>query len=62
VLNKHERAIFAHLEVFEKVTIKQGTRLFNMSERRVRRIFPEMVRKGLLFSHDFEHETFYTLA
>ncbi len=61
-LNKHEKAIIASLETSEKLTVKQSTRIFNMSERRTKRIFTEMVRKGLLFSHDFEHETFYTLA
>ncbi|MFT5618986.1 MAG: putative HTH transcriptional regulator [Arenicella sp.] len=62
ILNKHEKVIIASLEISEKITVKQSTKVFNMSERRARRILTEMVRKGLLFSHDFEHETFYTLA
>ena len=61
-LNKHELLIYDYINKTQRVTTKQAAQLFNLSERRVRRMLIELTRDGWLLSHDHEKETFYTLA
>ena len=61
-LNTHEKQVIAYLEKNRKVTSKQAAKFFNLSERRAKRMLVELTRSGLLLSHDFEKEVFYTIA
>jgi len=61
-LSRIEKAIIGLFDDMERLTAKLLGKLLNMSERRARRTLVEMTQKGVLHSHDFEKEIFYTLA
>lgn len=61
-LSKVEKTVLALFDDLERLTARLLGRALNMSERRARRMLVEMTQKGVLHSHDFEKEVFYTLA
>lgn len=61
-LSRLEKAVVSVFEDIERVTARLLGKSLNMSERRARRTLVEMTQKGVLHSHDFEKEIFYTLA
>ena len=61
-LSRLEKAVVSLFEDIERLTARLLGRSLNMSERRARRTLVAMTQKGVLHSHDFEKEVFYTLA
>lgn len=61
-LSRLEKAVVQVFGDIERVTARLLGKSLNMSERRARRTLVEMTQKGVLHSHDFEKEIFYTLA
>ncbi|MEX1138752.1 MAG: ATP-binding protein [Bacteroidota bacterium] len=57
-----ERRLLEYLEINERITLKEFSRLINISLRRASRILIGLVRAGLLRIHTNEREEFYTKA
>lgn len=61
-LSRIEQTVLALFDDIERVTARLLGKALNISERRARRMLVDMTQKGVLHSHDFEKEIFYTLA
>lgn len=61
-IGENERRLFRYLEQNERITLRQFSKLVNISERRASRILVKLVRAGVLRIHTLEKEDFYTLA
>ena len=61
-LSRIEKTVIKLFDDLERITARLLGKALNMSERRARRMLVEMTQKGVLHSHDFEKEIFYTLA
>lgn len=61
-LSGAEKSLVKFLEKKEKITLKQFAHLVNISERRAKRILTDLTLNGVLFLHDYERESFYSLA
>lgn len=57
-----ERALFAHLEHNERITLREFRQLVNISERRASRTLVKLVRAGLIRLFTNQAEDYYTLA
>jgi len=57
-----ERRLLEYLEQNEKITVKEFSKLINVSLRRASRILIGLVRAGLLRIHTHERAEFYTKA
>jgi predicted HTH transcriptional regulator len=62
VIGDSERRLFEYLDENERVTVKQFSRLVNISLRRASRSLIQLVRAGVLRIHTHEKEDFYTRA
>ncbi|WP_242928908.1 RNA-binding domain-containing protein [Pontibacter vulgaris] len=61
-LDRFELAILDYLHKKPSITLKQFSRLVNISERRAYRILVKLVIHGYLRLHDKEKEDYYTLS
>jgi len=61
-IGENERRLFRYLEQHERITLRQFSKLVNISERRAGRILVKLVRAGVIRIHTLEKEDFYTLA
>lgn len=57
-----ERALFAHLERNERITLREFRHIVNISERRASRSLVRLVRAGLIRLFTDQGEDYYTLA
>lgn len=57
-----EKALFAYLEMNQKITVKGFKRLVNISERRASRTLINLVRAHVIRHHFLDNEEFFTLA
>jgi predicted HTH transcriptional regulator len=57
-----ERRLFDFLDENERITVKQFTKLVNISNRRASRSLIQLVRAGVLRIHTNEKEDYYTRA
>jgi predicted HTH transcriptional regulator len=60
VIGDSERHLFEYLDENERITVKQFSRLVNISNRRASRSLIQLVRAGVLRIHTHEKEEFYT--
>jgi len=60
-LDRHEKRFLDYLRSREKITLAQFCRSANISKRRASRLCIKLEKAGLIRSHDFEREVFYTL-
>ncbi|MFQ5797539.1 MAG: RNA-binding domain-containing protein [Bacteroidota bacterium] len=61
-IGHNERRLLEYLDAHERITVKEYSRLVNISERRASRIFVKLVRAGVIRIHTLEKEDFYTLG
>lgn len=61
-IDENERRLFHYLEEYERITLKEFSKLVNISDRQASRILVNLVRAGVLRIHTLEKEDFYTLA
>jgi predicted HTH transcriptional regulator len=61
-LDRHERAVLDYLALNRRVTLRQYTKIANLSERRAYRMLVKLVIHGYLRLHDKEKEEYYTLS
>jgi predicted HTH transcriptional regulator len=61
-IGENERSMFDFLDVNERITVKQYSKLVNISHRRASRSLIQLVRAGVLRIHTHEREDFYTRA
>jgi predicted HTH transcriptional regulator len=61
-LDRHELAVLDYLALNRRVTLRQYTKIANLSERRAYRILVKLVIHGYLRLHDKEKEEYYTLS
>ena len=57
-----EKALFAYLEMNQKITVKGFKRLVNISERRASRTLINLVRAQVIRHHFLDNEEFFTLV
>ena len=62
VIGDSERQLFDYLDENERITVKQFSKLVNISHRRASRSLIQLVRAGVLRIHTQEKEDFYTRA
>ena len=62
VIGDPERRLLEYLDLHEKITVKEFSKLINVSARRASRTLISLVRAGLLRIHTHEREEFYTKA
>ena len=60
--NRHEKALLDYLGLNQKITLKDYANLINVSTRRANRILVDLIRHGDIYEHDFNENSFYTLA
>jgi predicted HTH transcriptional regulator len=60
-LDRHELSFLDRLKRLERITLMDFCRSANISKRRALRICIKLEKAGLIRSHDFEREIFYTL-
>lgn len=60
VIGDSERRLFEYLEKNERITVKQFSKLVNISNRRASRSLIQLVRAGVLRIHTHEKKDFYT--
>jgi predicted HTH transcriptional regulator len=60
-LDRHEKRFLEYLRTREKITLAQFCQAANISKRRAARICIKLEKAGLIRTHDFEREIFYTL-
>lgn len=60
-IGEKEKRLFDFLEKHERATVKDFTRLVNISERRAERLMIRLVRAGVLQIHNDEHHDYFTL-
>jgi len=61
-IGESERRLLDFLDKTERITVKEFSRLVNISHRRASRTLIQLVRAGVLRIHTHEKEDFYTLA
>ncbi|MBD1396184.1 putative DNA binding domain-containing protein [Pontibacter sp. JH31] len=61
-LDRHEQAVLDYLALNRRVTLRQYTKIANLSERRAYRLLVKLVIHGYLRLHDKEKEAYYTLS
>jgi predicted HTH transcriptional regulator len=61
-LDRHEQAVLDYLALNRRVTLRQYTKIANLSERRAYRMLVKLVIHGYLRLHDKEKEEYYTLS
>ena len=61
-IGHNERALLDYLDKHDRITVRQFSRLVNISERGASRILVKLVRAGVVRIHTLEKEDFYTLA
>lgn len=62
-IGQNEKAVFEFLSKFEKISVKELSKLVNISERRASRTLVKMVRANLLMIHTKDNgEEFFTAA
>jgi len=61
-IGDNERALFRYLEENERITVKEFSRLVNISERRASRVLVSLVRAGLIRIHTEEKAEYFTLS
>jgi predicted HTH transcriptional regulator len=61
-IGENERHMFDFLDENERITVKQYSKLVNVSHRRASRTLIQLVRAGVLRIHTHEKEDFYTRA
>jgi predicted HTH transcriptional regulator len=63
IIGPNEKAVFEYLAKFERISVKELSRLVNISERRASRTLVKMVRANLLMIHTKDNgEEFFTAA
>ena len=62
VIGDSERRLFEYLDENERITVKQFSKVMNISNRRASRSLIQLVRAGVLMIHTHEKEDFYTRA
>jgi len=62
IIGENERRLFKFLEDNQRVTLKEFTRLVNISERRASRILVKLVRAGVIRIHTEEKFEYFTSA
>lgn len=60
-LDRHELSFLARLKKYERITLVEFCRSANISKRRATRLCIKLEKAGLIRSHDFEKQVFYTL-
>jgi predicted HTH transcriptional regulator len=60
-LDRHEKRFLDYLRRHEKITLAQFCQSANISKRRASRLCIKLEKAGLIRTHDFEREVFYTL-
>lgn len=58
-LDKNEHKILQHLQLNERITVKELALLINFSKRRAERLLRQMVGKGLIRLFEHEREDYY---
>lgn len=58
----NEKRLFRYLDVNERITTKEYSRLVNISEQRATRILVSLVHAGVVRIHTLEKRDFFTLA
>jgi predicted HTH transcriptional regulator len=61
-IGENERRLFQYLEQHERITVREFSKLVNISSRRASRILVQLVRTGVVRIHTHEKEEFFTLA
>jgi predicted HTH transcriptional regulator len=61
-IGDNEKRLFRYLDVNERITAKEFSRLVNISEQRASRILTNLVRAGVVRIHTHELRDFFTLA
>jgi predicted HTH transcriptional regulator len=61
-IGENERRLFDSLDENERITVKQYSKLVNVSQRRASRSLIQLVRAGVLRIHTHEKEDYYTRA
>ncbi len=61
-IGENEKRLFAHLEARERITVKEFSRMVNISDQRATRILVSLVRAGVLWIHTREKTDYFTLA
>jgi predicted HTH transcriptional regulator len=61
-IGENERRLFDSLDEHERITVKQYSKLVNVSQRRASRSLIQLVRAGVLRIHTHEKEDYYTRA
>lgn len=62
-IGKNEKIVFDYLDKHEKITVKELSRIANISERRASRTLIKLVRANILFIHLKENgESYFTYA
>lgn len=61
-IGENEKRLFAYLEKKEKVTVKEFSRLVNISERRAERLMIKLVQAGVLQIHNDSTRDYFTLV
>lgn len=57
-----EKALLEFLEQNDRITLKQYTKMLNLSRQRASRILVNLISMGIIRSHTFEKTEFYTLS
>lgn len=58
----NERTLFNYLEENERITVKEFSRLVNISERRASKVLVNLVRAGVIRIHTEERSEYFTLS
>jgi len=61
-IGETERRLLDYLDGNERVTVREVSKLVNISDRRASRLLIQLVRAGVLRIHTHEKEDFYTLS
>jgi len=61
-IGEEERRLFEYLENNERITVREFSKMVNISDRRASRMLIKLVRAGVLRIHTTEKQDFYTLA
>ncbi len=61
-IGDNEKRLLSYLEVNDRITIKEFSRLVNISEQRASRILVSLVRAGVVRIHTLERSDYFTLA
>ncbi|MFN0158179.1 MAG: RNA-binding domain-containing protein [Bacteroidota bacterium] len=61
-IGENEKRLFSYLDVNERITTREFSRLVNISEQRASRILVSLVRAGVVRIHTLERSDYFTLA